>query len=79
MHDFLMHTYRVIFFRRRCEELWDTLINNEDCIEMDKGCLFVWFTNCFTDLEDETKKLLYEKKLLSLPVCSVSHTHCLQE
>jgi len=65
----------------RCKELWETLITNENRIQMDQDCLFTWFTTCCSDLEAETQKQFYKEKLLSLPTATVSQNSftCLQK
>jgi ubiquitin carboxyl-terminal hydrolase 9/24 len=50
----------------RCKELWETLVDNPQAIQMDQDSIFVWFTKCLSDLEPETQKELFNQKLLSL-------------
>jgi len=50
----------------RCKELWETLVDNPNAIQMDQDSIFVWFTKCLSDLEPETQKELFNQKLLSL-------------
>ena len=51
----------------RCMELWETLVDNPNAIQMDQDSIFVWFTECLSDLEPETQKELLNQKLLCLP------------
>lgn len=50
----------------RCKELWDTLVDNPNAIEMDRDMIFNWFETCITDLEADTQMDLFSKKLLSM-------------
>jgi len=56
----------------RCKELWETLVDNTNSIQMDHDSIFVWFTKCLTDLEPETQKDLFNQKLLSLTPSSTT-------
>jgi len=78
--QFLLKDGHLYLSWARCKELLETLITNENGIQMDQDCLFTWFSVCHSDLEAETQKLLY-KKLLSLPPANVSQNSfiCLQE
>ena len=51
----------------RCKELWETLVANPNCIQMDHDSIFTWFTKCLTDLEPDTQKDLFHQKLLTVP------------
>ena len=42
----------------RCKELWETLVDNANSIQMDHDSIFVWFTKCLTDLEPVCYSLL---------------------
>ena len=56
----------------RCKELWETLVDNPNSIQMDHDSIFVWFTKCLTDLEPETQKDLFHQKLLTVQPASTS-------
>ena len=56
----------------RCKELWETLVDNPNSIQLDHDSIFVWFTKCLTDLEPETQKDLFHQKLLTVPPASTS-------
>ena len=56
----------------RCKELWETLVDNPNSIQLDQDSIFVWFTKCLTDLEPETQKDLFNQKLLTVRPASTS-------
>ena len=51
----------------RCKELWETLVANPNCIQMDHDSIFTWFTKCLKDLEPDTQRDLFNQKLLTVP------------
>ena len=51
----------------RCKELWETLVDNPNSIQMDHDLIFTWFTKCLSDLEPDTQKDLFHQKLLTVP------------
>ena len=57
----------------RCNEVWNTLVDNNNAIYFDKNICFKWFRKCLTGMDSQTKHMVFEQKLLKFSPSETSH------
>lgn len=64
--SFLLKKGNLFLLLKRGEELWDTLITNENASSFDRELGLNWFITCVEDLSHESQIALFEKRVSKL-------------
>lgn len=64
--SFLLKKGNLYLILKRSEELWDTLITNENASSFDRELGLNWFINCVEDLNRDSQIALFEKRVSKL-------------
>jgi hypothetical protein len=70
--SFLLKKGNLYLILKRSEELWDTLINNENASSFDRELGLNWFITCVEDLNRESQNALFEKRVSKLDPIDLS-------
>ncbi|CAF4504318.1 unnamed protein product, partial [Rotaria sp. Silwood2] len=72
--SFLLKKGNLYLILRRSEELWDTLIANENASSFERELGLKWFITCVEDLNDDSQLALFEKRVSILDSIHLSPT-----
>jgi hypothetical protein len=64
--SFLLKKGNLYLILKRSEELWDTLITNENASSFDRELGLNWFITCVEDLNRDSQNALFEKRVSKL-------------
>jgi hypothetical protein len=64
--SFLLKKGNLYLILKRSEELWDTLITNENASTFDRELGLNWFITCVEDLNRDSQNALFEKRVSKL-------------